>query len=81
MQTYCHHVIRSLRWPGAVTIAQSGRKFTSVYIGNGLKKGQVCFHPELPPEVMRDPVDLEEQPEPTPLEEPIPEPEVVEEEE
>lgn len=32
-----------------------------------MKRGGVCFNPTEPPEVMRDPVDVGEQPEPTPL--------------
>ena len=36
--TYAVNVIRSLRWPGAVTVAKGG-KFASVYVGYGLKRG------------------------------------------
>lgn len=36
--TYCVNVLRSLRWPGAVTVSKGG-KFTNVYVGNGLKRG------------------------------------------
>jgi hypothetical protein len=41
-----------------------------------LKKGDTCFNPIEPPEIMRDPTDQGEQPEPTPLTAPeqLPEP-------
>ena len=72
---YSVNVIKSLRWPGAVTVAQQG-KFANIYVGYGLKKGDTCFNPIEPPEIMRDPVDQGEQPEPTPLNAPeqLPEP-------
>ena len=38
-----------------------------VYIGDGLKNEPKSYYPVFPPEVPTDPVDLEEQPEPTPL--------------
>jgi hypothetical protein len=63
---YAVNVIKSLRWPGALTAAQNG-KFVSVYVGYGLKRGDVCFNPIEPPEIMKDPIDQSEQPEPTPL--------------
>jgi hypothetical protein len=63
---YAVNVIKSLRWPGALTAAQNG-KFVSIYVGYGLKRGDVCFNPTEPPEIMKDPVDQTEQPEPTPL--------------
>lgn len=64
--SYAVNIIKSLRWPGAVTVAQSG-KFANIYVGYGLKKGDTCFNPIEPPEIMKDPVDQVEQPEPTPL--------------
>ena len=60
--TYAVNVIKSLRWPGAVTVSQNS-KFASIYVGYGLKRGDVCFNPTEPPEVQRDPVDQNEQPE------------------
>ena len=72
--TYAVNVLKSLRWPGAVTVAQNG-KFANIYVGHGLKRGDVSFNPTEPPEVQRDPVDLVEQPEPTPLIAPELEPE------
>lgn len=71
--SYCVNVIKSLRWPGAVTVSKGG-KFTNVYVGNGLKRGDQSFSPTDPPEVLKDPQDQPEQPEPTPLhppEEPV----------
>ena len=60
--TYSVNVLKSLRWPGAVTVAQGG-KFASVYIGYGIKRGDVCFNPTEPPEIQKDPIDQLEQPE------------------
>ena len=59
-------VIRSLRWPGCYTCFKGGR-WMQVYIGDGLKNEPKSYYPVFPPEVPTDPVDLEEQPEPTPL--------------
>jgi radial spoke head protein 4/6 len=72
---YSVNVIKSLRWPGAVTVAQNGR-FASIYVGYAVKKGDNCFNPIEPPEIMKDPVDQVEMPEPTPLVAPeqLPEP-------
>ena len=36
--SYGVNVLRSLRWPGAVTVSKGG-KFTSIYVGYGLKRG------------------------------------------
>lgn len=67
--SYCVNVIRSLRWPGAVTVAKGG-KFCNVYVGHGIKRGDYSFSPTEPPDVLKDPVDQPEMPEPTPLEAP-----------
>jgi radial spoke head protein 4A len=72
--SYAVNVLKSLRWPGALTVSQSG-KFANIYVGHGLKRGDVSFNPTEPPEVQKDPVDLMEQPEPTPLIAPELEPE------
>lgn len=64
--TYSVNVIKSLRWPGALTVAQNN-KFATIYVGYGLKKGDNCFNPIEPPEIMKDPTDQMEMPEPTPL--------------
>ncbi|CDW87426.1 UNKNOWN [Stylonychia lemnae] len=72
--SYSVNVLRSLRWPGAITVAQNG-KFANIYVGHGLKRGDVSFNPTEPPDVQKDPVDQLEQPEPTPLIAPELEPE------
>lgn len=72
--TYAVNVLKSLRWPGALTVAQNG-KFANIYVGHGLKRGDVSFNPTEPPDVMKDPADQVEQPEPTPLIAPELEPE------
>jgi hypothetical protein len=63
--SYAVNVIRSLRWPGAVTVAKGG-KFTNVYIGYGIKKGDEIFNPTMPPEVQRDPEETPQAKEPEP---------------
>jgi radial spoke head protein 4/6 len=67
-------VVRSLQWPGAYTLFQGGRTL-SIYIGNGHKyEGglpQGGYYPVFPPKIMDDPKEFTEQPEPTPLTEPI----------
>ena len=57
------NVIRSLRWPGAVTVAKNG-VFASIYIGDGQKRGDSCFNPTEPPEIQQDPTQSPEEPEP-----------------
>jgi hypothetical protein len=64
------NVLRSLKWPGAVTVAKSG-KFVGIYLGDGVKMGDCSFNPTTPPEVMPDPDEQKEMPEPTPLHEPV----------
>ena len=44
-----------------------GGQFCSIYVGDGLKKGDMSFNPIEPPMVMEDPADQAENPEPTPL--------------
>ena len=67
--TYATLVIRSLQWPGALTVCKNG-KFANIYMGYGLKHGGVCFNPTSPEDIMEDPKDIVEKPEPTPLEAP-----------
>jgi len=66
-KTYAVNVIRSLRWPGALTVAKNG-KYCNIYVGDCIKKGDSMFNPTDPPEVMADPDDgdeaRKEQPEP-----------------
>ena len=69
------NIIKSLRWPGAVTVAKGG-KFTTVYVGYGLKHGASSYNPTEPPPVNADPDEDVERPEPNPKDEPIPDPEV-----
>merc|ERR1711972_871481 len=73
--------VRSLVWPGAVTVAQ-GSKFANIYVGYGLKCGTLIppkqdglplagtfpFWPLAPDDVMNEPVALNEVGEPHPLE-------------
>lgn len=68
------NVISSLRWPGAITVAKGGL-YTSIYVGDGLKKTDASFNPTEPPEVQSDPYGLDEMPEPTPQEAPEEDPE------
>ena len=68
---YAVNVIKSLYWPGAVTVAKGG-KFTNIYVGYGIKRGDNSFNPTEPPMVQSDPSEQAEMPEPTPLHEPAP---------
>ena len=65
------NVIKSLRWPGALTVAKGG-KFTSIYVGHGLKNGTSSYNPIEPPNVNEDPDEDEEKDEPNPKTEPPP---------
>ena len=67
---YQANIVKSLRWPGAVTVAKGG-KYVNIYVGDGVKKGDTSYYPIEPPEVQADPTDQTEQPEPTPLTEPV----------
>lgn len=60
-----------------MTVSKGG-KFSFVYTGYGMKKGDPSFNPTEPPEVQKDPIDQMEQPEPTPLTEPPAKPEAEE---
>ena len=68
--TFAYNVLRSLRWPGAVTVAKGG-KFVNIYIGWGLKKGDTAQNPTNPGAVQEDPDEPVEEPEPTPKDEPV----------
>ena len=63
--SYAVNVIKSLRWPGAVTVAKGG-KFTTIYVGHGLKSGASSYNPIEPPSLCQDPDDPIEKPEPNP---------------
>lgn len=68
--SYAVNVLKSIRWPGALTVCKGG-KFTNVYIGYGIKRVDPSFNPTSPPQVDAEPSDPAEQPEPTPLQEPV----------
>ena len=60
-------VVRSLLWPGSFTFYNSGR-YTSIYVGSGRKYEPLnTYYPVFPPQIMTDPAEYTEQPEPTPL--------------
>ena len=57
--SYAVNVIESMRWPGAMTVAKGG-EYCSIYIGDGVKKGDtVSLLPALE-EVMNDPGEPDE---------------------
>jgi radial spoke head protein 4A len=68
--SYAVNVLKSLRWPGAITVSKGG-KHSSIYIGYGLKRGDPSYNPIEPPAVQADPEEELERPEPTPLTEPV----------
>ena len=57
--SYAINVIKSVRWPGSVTVSKGG-KFTTVYVGYGLKKGDPSLNPTTPPTVCEDPSEVAE---------------------
>ena len=59
-----------------ILIFFSQGRFLSIYVGNGLKYETTTYYPINPPKIMDDPLEFEEQPEPTPLNEPPKEEEV-----
>lgn len=42
-------VLRSLRWPGAFTVAHGGKKYSNVYVGWGHEAVTEPYQPALPP--------------------------------
>lgn len=67
-----HHgvvVVKSTIWSGAITCWKENR-YIQIYIGDGLKSESQSFYPVYPPLIPEDPEDLEEYPEPNPLEAP-----------
>lgn len=56
---------RPYKWPGAITVYQSGM-WQSLYIGSGVAQGGDSFQPVGPAEIMQDPEDCTEQEEPNP---------------
>jgi len=63
--SYAVVALRSLIWPGSVTIANNNRYF-SIYIGYGNKAFQAPIDPLQPNDFGKEPGDLDEQPEPNP---------------
>jgi len=59
-------IIKSLQWPGAVTVSKGG-KYANIYMGYGLKHLDTPWNPISPPNVIPDPDAKIEKPEPTPL--------------
>jgi hypothetical protein len=54
--SYAVNVVKSLRWPGAVTVAKGG-KHTNIYVGYGIKRVDPSFYPTSPPVVDSEPTD------------------------
>lgn len=61
--SYAVNVIKSQRWPGAVTVCKGGN-YCNMYVGDAIKRGDTFFSPTEPPEVMGESKDPEEQIEP-----------------
>ena len=53
---YAANVVKSLRWPGAVTVAKGG-EYCSIYIGDGLKRGDPSYNPLQPEDLQTEPKD------------------------
>merc|ERR1740138_53129 len=78
-KSYRVTAVRSLIWPGAVTVAQ-GSRFANIYIGDGCKYGGLVpkkesgeplagtspFLPLVPDKIMEEPADRTEHGEPNP---------------
>jgi hypothetical protein len=74
-RSYAVTSLRSLLWPGAATVAR-GTTFANLYVGYGMKCGSLvpqgdqplsgtcAFTPLVPGDVMEEPEDLQEEPEP-----------------
>jgi len=60
--------IKSVKWPGAVCVCNPAKKaFTNLYVGMGHARDVDNFHgfyPAAPPDIMDEPVDAPEVPEP-----------------
>lgn len=61
--TYSVNVLRSLRWPGSVTVAKGGQ-YCSIYVGDCIKNGDTCYSPTDPPAVQSDPAQQADHVEP-----------------
>lgn len=63
-------VVRNYHWPGAFSFFNNGN-VQQIYLGSGQKFTQETSNfPENPPQVMDDPEEYENGPEPTPLKAP-----------
>jgi len=49
-------VVKSNTWPGALSFFSNGR-WSSVYLGDGLKYEDHCYYPVSPPCLMSDPAE------------------------
>jgi hypothetical protein len=56
---YAINVIKSLRWPGAVTVSKSG-EYCNIYIGDGNKREGASYGPTHVPDVQDDPKEAVE---------------------
>jgi radial spoke head protein 4A len=66
VNVYSSTLIRTLLWPGSMTLAMPMRSAWSfLYVGTGMKSVQM-FIPKQPENIKDDPEDLEEFPEPNP---------------
>jgi hypothetical protein len=61
--SYSVNVLRSLRWPGSVTVVKGGQ-YCSIYVGDCVKNGDTCFSPIDPPAVQSDPAQQPDHEEP-----------------
>ena len=66
-KSYAVSLIRSTRWPGAVTVSQGG-KFVNFYCGYGVCADGPLFLPTEPLPVFSEPPEIDELPEPFPFE-------------
>lgn len=62
-RSYAVTYVRSLTWPGAVTVSRGGQ-FANLYVGYGCKSGQPDFFMRAPPDVQDEPDEADEQDEP-----------------
>jgi len=62
-KSYVVTYVRSLTWPGAVTLAK-GSNFVNFYVGYGLQGGEPEFFPASPPDIQDEPEDKDEETEP-----------------
>ena len=62
---YSANVLKSIRWPGSVTVCSGGRYF-SIYIGTAIKSTGTPYQPTAPLDIKEEPEDQEEHPEPNP---------------